>query len=36
MIVDVPVAPCTIGMDVGFPLVEKSGVIVIVTARDCE
>lgn len=36
VIVDVPLDPCTRGMDVGFPLIEKSGVIVIVRARDCE
>jgi len=36
VIVDVPLAPCTMGMDVGFALIEKSGVIVIVRARDCE
>jgi hypothetical protein len=36
VIVDVPLAPCTRDMDVGFALIEKSGVMVTVRARDCE
>ena len=36
VIVDVPLAPCTVDIEVGFAPIEKSGVMVTVRARGCE